>query len=109
MSRGTPEPFLPTEALQRAAAISRELVAQADNGDVALTQRLDAERLQLLKSVKMSGRRLSSGDWQLLREIVELNDRALGYLEHRRRRKARDLDMVATGKRAVRAYSATGR
>jgi len=109
MSRGTPDLFLPTEALQRAAVISRELVAQADNGDVALTQRLDAERLQLLKSVKLSGRRLSSGDWLLLREIVELNDKALGYLEHRRRRKARDLDMVATGKRAVRAYSATGR
>jgi hypothetical protein len=109
MSRGTSAPFLPTEALQRAASISRELLKHADDGDVALTQRLDAERLQLLKSVKMSGRRLTAGDWRLLSEIAELNDKALGFLEHRRRRKARDLDMVAAGKRAVRAYSATGR
>jgi hypothetical protein len=109
VSRAASETFLPTEALQRAVTISRELLTHADNGDVALTQRLDAERLQLLKSVKTSGRRLGAGDWQLLEEIAALNDRALGFLEHRRRRKARDLDMVAAGKRALRAYSATGR
>ncbi len=109
MSRGPSAHSRPSEALQRAATISRELAAHADNGDVALVQRLDAERLQLLKSVQLSGRSLSASDRQLLEEICELNDRALGFLEHRRRRKARDLDMVAVGKRAVRAYCATGR
>ena len=42
-----------------------------------------------------------------LREIAMLNDRALGFLEHRRRAKGRDMDMLAVGRRAVRAYSST--
>ena len=95
-----------TAALQRALEISRELAALADSGDVRLTQGLDAERRQLLKSAR-SASRLDDADRQLLREIVELNDKAIGYLEHRRRLTARDLDMVAVGRRAVRAYSAT--
>ncbi len=99
----------PGESLRRALQISRELASVADDGDVQLTQRLDAERLQLLKSVKLSGRPLAEGDWLMLREIAELNDRAIGLLDHRRRRKARDFEMAAAGQRAVRAYSATGR
>jgi hypothetical protein len=43
----------------------------------------------------------------MLREIAALNDRALGYLEHRRRAKGRDMDMLAVGRRALRAYSTT--
>jgi hypothetical protein len=98
-----------TAALQRAAEISRELVGVADTGDVQLTHRLDAERLQLLKSAKSAPQSLDENDRLLLREIAELNDKAIGFLEHRRRCKARDLDMLSVGKRAVRAYSATGR
>jgi hypothetical protein len=98
-----------TMALRRAAEISRELLAIADNGDVQLAKRLDAERLQLLKSARRSLQPLGESDRGLLREIVELNDKALGFLEHRRRCKARDLDVLAAGKRAVRAYSANGR
>ncbi len=96
------------EHLRRALEISRELAAVADDGDVQLTQRLDAERLQLLKSAKSAAQPLAEGDWLMLREIAELNDRAIGLLEHRRRRKAREFDMAAAGQRAVRAYSATG-
>lgn len=96
-------------ALQRAAEISRELLAVADSGDIQLAQRLDAERLQLLKSARTSLRPLDDGARGLLREIAELNDQALGFLEHRRRCKARDLDMLSVAKRAVRAYSANGR
>jgi hypothetical protein len=98
-----------TGALRRAAEISRELVAVADNGDVETAQRLDAERLQLLKSARSLAGPLNSHDRQLLHEIAELNDRAIGFMEHRRRLKVRDLEMVSVGKRAVRAYSATGR
>lgn len=98
-----------TLALRRAAEISRELLALADSGDVQLAKRLDAERLQLLKSARRSLQPLNESDRGLLREIVELNDRALGFLEHRRRCTARDLDMLAVGKRAMRAYSANGR
>jgi hypothetical protein len=95
-----------TAALQRAAEISRELATEADAGDVQATQRLDADRLQLLKSV---GRyqALNAGDRALLREIAELNERAIGLLEHRRRIKGRQLDMAAVGRRAVRAYTVT--
>jgi hypothetical protein len=94
-------------ALRRAAEISRELAGVADTGDVELTCRLDAERLQLLKSIKGASLSLDENDWLLLREIAELNDKAIGFLEHRRRLKARDLDMISVGRRAVRAYSAT--
>jgi hypothetical protein len=94
-------------ALRRALEISRELANIADSGDVQLTQPLDAERLQLLKLARGSAQRLEDGDRRLLQEITELNDRAIGFLEHRRRLKARDLDMISVGRRAVRAYSAT--
>lgn len=94
-------------ALQRALEISRELAAVADTGDLRLTVSLDAERLQLLKSVRAVLRPMDEKDSAVLREIAALNDRALGFLEHRRRAKGRDMDMVAVGKRALRAYSST--
>jgi hypothetical protein len=98
-----------TAALQRAAEISRELLAVADCGDVLLTQRLDAERRELLQSARRSQPSWSDRDRGLLQEIIQLNDQAIGFLEHRRRCKGRDLDMLIVGKRAVRAYSANGR
>jgi hypothetical protein len=94
-------------ALQRALEISRELAALADGGDLQLTVSLDAERLQLLKSARAALRSMDEKDYAVLREIAALNDRALGFLEHRRRAKGRDMDMVAVGKRALRAYSST--
>jgi hypothetical protein len=94
-------------ALQRALEISRELAALADGGDLRSTLSLDAERLQLLKSARAALRSLDEKDYAVLREIAALNDRALGFLEHRRRAKGRDMDMVAVGKRALRAYSST--
>ena len=94
-------------ALQRALEISRELAAVADGGDLRLTLSLDAERLQLLKSVRAVLQPMDAKDRSVLREIAVLNDRALGFLEHRRRAKGRDMDMVAVGKRALRAYSST--
>jgi hypothetical protein len=94
-------------ALQRALEISHELVAVADGGDLELTVSLDAERLQLLKSARAALQPMGEKDRTLLREIAALNDRALGHLEHRRRAKGRDMDMLAVGRRAVRAYSNT--
>lgn len=94
-------------ALQRALEISRDLAALADGGDLALTVSLDAERLQLLKSARAALRSMDEHHQAILREIAALNDRALGFLEHRRRAKGRDMDMVAVGKRALRAYSST--
>jgi hypothetical protein len=94
-------------ALQRALELSRELAAVADGGDLRLTVSLDAERLQLLKSARAALQTMDEKDRSVLREIAALNDRALGFLEHRRRAKGRDMDMVAVGKRALRAYSST--
>jgi len=94
-------------ALQRAMDISRELAVIADGGDLSLTVSLDAERRQLLKSVRDAPQPLDEKDRSVLREIAALNDRALGLVEHRRRAKGRDMDMLAVGRRALRAYSST--
>ena len=98
---------LAVDALHRALELSRQLAALADGGDLALTVSLDAERLQLLKSARAALQPMDEKDYSVLREIAALNDRALGFLEHRRRAKGRDMDMVAVGKRALRAYSST--
>jgi hypothetical protein len=68
---------------------------------------LDAERMRLLQSVRLERDNLSAGDWLVLKEVSELNDRALGLMEHHRRSKERALDMAAVGRRAVAAYSST--
>ena len=94
-------------ALRRALEISRELAAIADNGDVQLTASLDAERRQLLQFARRELRPMDDENRMLVREIAALNDRAIGHLEHRMRAKGRDMDMLNTGRRALRAYSTT--
>jgi hypothetical protein len=95
----------PAAVLQRALDISRELAAVAEGGDLNVS--LDAERLQLLKSARTAMQPMDEQSRSVLREIAQLNDRALGFLEHRRRAKGRDMDMLAVGRRALRAYSHT--
>jgi hypothetical protein len=94
-------------ALERALEISRELAADADRGEVRSTASLDAERRQLLQFVRGAMHPLNASALQVLREIAQLNDRAIGHLEHRKRSLERDMDLVAVGRRAVRAYSST--
>ena len=94
-------------ALQRALEISRELTAVAEGGDVGLTLSLDAERLQLLKCARAGMQPMDANESAVLREIAELNDRAIGLMEHQRRIKGRAMDMAAVGRRAVAAYSTT--
>jgi hypothetical protein len=94
-------------ALERALEISRELAADADRGEVGSTASLDAERRQLLQFVRGALQPLDASAREVLREIAQLNARAIGHLEHRKRSLARDMDMVAVGRRAVRAYSST--
>jgi hypothetical protein len=94
-------------ALERALQLSRELTAVADSGDVRATLSLDAERLVLLKSARAALQPMDEKDRWVLREIAELNDRALGLMEHHRRGKERALDTVAVGRRAIAAYSTT--
>jgi hypothetical protein len=95
------------QLLDRALTLSQELLAAADQGDLQTLERLDAERLRLLESLRLERDHLSGGDWAVIRQISELNDRAIGFVEHHRRIKERALDTAAVGRRAVAAYSTT--
>ena len=94
-------------ALEHALALSQRLLAAAEQSDLELLTRLDAERLRLLQSVRLERRHLSDADRRVLQQVVELNDRAVGLIEHQRRIKGREMDMAAVGRRAVAAYSTT--
>jgi hypothetical protein len=95
------------QLLDRALTLSQELLAAADQGDLQTLARLDAERQRLLESLRLERDHLSGGDWAVIRQISELNDRAIGFVEHHRRIKERALDTAAVGRRAVAAYSTT--
>ena len=95
------------QLLDRALTLSQELLAAADQGDLQTLARLDAECLRLLESLRLERDHLSGGDWAVIRQISELNDRAIGFVEHHRRSKERALDTAAVGRRAVAAYSTT--
>jgi len=92
-------------ALRRALELSQELVVVAESLDVSEVVRLDAERLRLLKSARHVLQPLSPADRSMLRAIADLNARSTGRMEHRFRAKCRDMDMLAAGRRAVRAYA----
>jgi hypothetical protein len=106
----TPPPSMREDAeraLERALEISRELATLTEQGDVAEVLRLDALRLGLLKSVRHALHPVGERERAMLNEIAELNARSIGRMEHRFRAKCRDMDMLAAGRRALRAYSHT--
>jgi hypothetical protein len=94
-------------AMERALELSKEMLEIVDTGDIARVMSLDAERLRLLKSARHALRPMDDKDRSVLRAIADLNARSLGRLEHRFRAKCRDMDMLAAGRRAVRAYGNT--
>ena len=91
--------------LARALALSNDMLNAAEKGDVQSVASLDLERMELLKSFRRGTKQVSAAEQALLAQINAANDRAIGLLEHQRRGKGRDLDMVAVGRRAVAAYS----
>jgi hypothetical protein len=91
--------------LARALALSHDMLSAAEKADLQSLASLDLERMELLKSFRNGTKRISAAEQALLSQINEINDRAIGLLEHQRRGKGRDLDMVAVGRRAVAAYS----
>ena len=91
-------------ALRGALALSHEIFAVAESGDVDRVRSLDAERRRLLKSVRDVARSLDEGELSVLRTIADVNAQSLGRMEHRFRAKCRDMDMLAAGRRALRAY-----
>jgi hypothetical protein len=94
------------QSLERALALSQQVLAAADCANVAELALLDAERLRLLQSIRLERDTLSAADRRMLQEVSELNDRAIGLMEHRRRSMERALDTAAVGRRAMAAYSA---
>jgi hypothetical protein len=92
-------------SLVRALALSHEMFAAAEQANLRTLERLDAERLELLKSFWLETKRADAADRALLEQISQMNDRTIGLLEHQRRSKGRDMDMAAVGRRAVAAYS----
>ena len=90
--------------LARALALSRDLLAVAEQGDVRAVADLDAERLRLLHSIRVKSTNMDANQRLMLQKINELNDEAIGLLEHRRRRTEREMDMATAGRRAVAAY-----
>jgi hypothetical protein len=96
----------PHAALVRGVELSNQLLAAATQGDLPLLAQLDAERLQLLQCFQPALPQAGEADRALLQEISQLNQRALGLMEHRRRIKGRELDLAAVGRQAVAAYAA---
>ena len=94
-----------TPALQRALELSQELLEVAEGGEDGRVISLDAERLRLIKSARQALTPLNEKDRAVLRQIADLNARSLGRMEHRFRAKCRDMDMLAAGRRALRAYN----
>jgi hypothetical protein len=92
-------------SLARALELSHEMLAAADAANLPCLPRLDAERRQLLKSFRLEAKQIDAGDRALLQQIAQMNDRTIGLLEHHMRRKGREMDMAAVGRRAVAAYS----
>ena len=94
-------------ALELALELSQQLLAAADLSNLPELGRLDAERMRLLQSVQLELDTLSAADRLALKAVSELNDRAIGLMEHHRRSTERAMDMAAVGRRAVAAYSTT--
>jgi hypothetical protein len=92
-------------SLARALALTQEMLAAAEQANAQPLARLDAERLELLKSFRLETKHVDAADRALLQQISQMNDRTIGLLEHCRRSKGRDMDMAAVGRRAVAAYS----
>ena len=95
------------QALERALMLSQQLLAAADQSNLQELAHLDAERMRLLQSLRTERDNLSAGDRLVLKDVAEMNDRAIGLMEHHRRRQERAMDMAAVGRRAVAAYSTT--
>jgi hypothetical protein len=94
-------------SLRSALALSRTIAEAADGGDLVAMVRHDVERRRLLEAARRDLKMLQPGDSEMIAEIRALNARAIGLLQHRQRATARDIDMLAVGRRAVRAYAAT--
>ena len=91
--------------LERALELSRAVLAAADRGEGETALSIDAERLQLLKSVRRSATAFDASQRMLIKEIAVLNAKSIGALEHQRQLKGCEIEQAAVGRRAVKAYA----
>jgi hypothetical protein len=97
-------PAQPHANLRRALDLSQMIMDAAQHADAHRLTALDDERAQLIKSFRLQALTVGAADRAALQQIVELNNLALGLMEHHRRAKGREWDMAAVGRRAVAAY-----
>jgi hypothetical protein len=91
----------------RLVALTESLRAHVERGDWGGAAELEAERRLVVERVfddTPTAAELPTLT-ATLREVVRLNDELIGLAEHRRRGIARELDLVAVGRAANRAYT----
>ncbi len=92
--------------LSRALTLSQQVLDAAEHSKLEQVAALDAERMRLLKSVRSDRSVLSAEEQRMLTAVTDLNDRAIGAMEHHRRIKERAIDMAAVGRRGGRGLRA---
>jgi hypothetical protein len=93
--------------LEVAQRLSAAILSAAESGDMFALGMLDDQRRELLQSFRRRVRQLQPAEQRIIDEIATLNSLAIGAIEHQRRAKARELDMAAVGRRAVKSYART--
>ena len=87
-------------------SLTEALKAQLERGDWGAAAELELERRRVVE--KVFDVAPAAAELPLLtatlREVVRLNDELIGLAEHRRRAIARELDLLAVGREASRAY-----
>ena len=96
--------------LARLLELTRDLRHDFERADWDRAAEIEAERRAVIERV--FDERPTAAELPqftaMLREIVRLNDELIGLAEHRRRALARELDLLAVGREASRAYGAAG-
>lgn len=94
-----------TAAVERALALSREMLSVARNGDWEVLAVLDAERLPLLREYCTRER----AGVAVLDELRECNARIVALVEHAREDLARDWQQTRVGHQGARDYQRIAR
>lgn len=96
-----------TDDLERALQLSQALRDRVEAADWPAAAELEVERRSLLErffATPPPAAELPDAI-RLLRELISANDALVGVAEHLQRGLAREAETVATGRRAVLAYS----
>jgi hypothetical protein len=90
--------------------LTEALKAHLEHGEWGPAAELEVKRRELVERVFDAAP--AAAELPLLtatlREVVRLNDELIGLAEHRRRSIGRDLEMLAVGREAARAYQGAG-